>query len=75
MAHIAGKDDGRDGADQGEPAEEENDNKGWDDGQHHTLIARGIPVMQSSDYCLWLLLHQHHIRCLLLLCSMCIGEG
>jgi len=27
MAHIAGKDDGRDGADQGEPAEEENDNK------------------------------------------------
>ena len=62
MAHIVGKDDGWDGANEGPPAEEENDDKSRDDGKHQALIARGIPMVYSGHYCLGLLLHQHHIR-------------
>lgn len=60
MSHIAGKDDGWDGAGEGEPAAKEDDNKCRDDGEHHALVPRSM-ALYSYKCWLGLMLQHNHI--------------
>jgi len=45
MSHIAGKDDGWDGADEAKPAAKKDNNKCRNDGEHHALVPRSMIAM------------------------------
>ena len=62
MSHIAGKDDGWDGADEAKPAAKKDDNKCGNDGKHHALVPRSMIAMYSYHCWLGLMLYHNHIR-------------